>query len=406
MPLKNIKQIEQRHLLGTYNRYDILVDRGSGPYLIDRNNRRYLDLIAGLGVNALGYAHPRMLRLLRKQIKKPLHVSNLLYHEFAGPLAARLAGLSGLDRVFFTNSGTESVEGALKFARLHANASNAGPGRRRVLAVEGAFHGRTMGALSATHSPKYREPFEPLLEGFDFVRLNDTADLERRFDDDVAAVIIETIQGEGGIRPVSREFYSAARRLTRKHGAALIIDEVQCGLARTGRWFAVHRFAPPGMTDSMLPDMIALAKPLGAGIPMGAVLLSENVAGSVQPGMHGHTFAGGPLACRLSMELIRVIEEEKLLEHARDIGGYFIARLRELEHPLVREVRGDGLMIAVELGVPSRPIVQDLIAEGYITNSTSETVLRLLPPLIIRRKHVDKFVAALRAVLDAVHRTR
>ncbi len=396
MPLKNIKQIEHRHLLTTYNRYDLLVDRGSGPYLIDRSNRRYLDLIAGLGVNALGYAHPRIVRVLRKQVKRPLHVSNLFYHEFAGPLAARLADLSGLDRVFFTNSGTESVEGALKFARLY------GGEKHRFLALEGAFHGRTMGALSATHAPKYREPFEPLLAGFEFVKFNDTADLERHLDDDVTAVLIETVQGEGGVRLVSGEFYSAARQLTREHGALLIADEVQCGLGRTGRWLAVHKFADPRSRD-LLPDLVTLAKPLGGGLPMGAVLLADHVAEKVQPGMHGHTFAGGPLACRVSLELLRTIEGEGLLDHAREIGAYFLDRLREFkEHALVRDVRGDGLMLALELSVPSRPVVMKLLEAGYITNSTSETVLRLLPPLIIRKKQVDKFLPALKTALDAV----
>jgi acetylornithine aminotransferase/acetylornithine/N-succinyldiaminopimelate aminotransferase len=219
------------------------VDRGSGAYLFDKNNKRYLDLLSGIGVNALGYNHPRMLRVLKKQIKRPLHISNLLYHEYQGRLAARLAKLSGLDRVFFSNSGAESVEGCLKIARAHGQMPSNGPNRSRVLAVEGSFHGRTLGALSATHSPKYRDPFEPLLDQFEFVRFNDCQDLAHRFSANVGAVILEPIQGEGGIRPISEEFYTCARRLTRMNGALLIADEVQCGLARPGQWLACHKFA-------------------------------------------------------------------------------------------------------------------------------------------------------------------
>ncbi len=400
MPLKNVQKLERQYLLGTYNRYDILVDRGSGPYIIDRNNKRYLDLLAGIGVNALGYNHPRIVRLLRKQIKRPLHVSNLLYHEYTGRLAQKLADISGLDRAFFTNSGAESVEGALKFARVFSNAKAPEPRKYRVLAVEGAFHGRTMGALSATHDQNYREPFDPLVPGFDFVGFNDPGDLERRFSDDVAAVIFETVQGDGGVRTVSEEFYRRARELTREAGAALIADEVQCGLGRTGRWFAVHGFAPPEGPRDELPDLISIAKPLGGGIPMGAVLLKEEVAQTIRAGTHGTTFGGGPLACRVSLETLKVIEDEGLLEHVREAGAHFKERLGSLvDLPAVVEVRGDGLMLALELNIPARPVVERLIEAGFIANSTRETVLRFLPPLVIRNKQIDTFVRALRAEL-------
>ena len=400
MPLKNVQKLERQYLLGTYNRYDILVDRGSGSYIIDRNNKRYLDLLAGIGVNALGYNHPRIVRLLRKQIKRPLHVSNLLYHEYTGRLAQKLAGISGLDRAFFTNSGAESVESALKFARVFSNATGPEPRKYRILALEGAFHGRTMGALSATHTENYREPFAPLLPGFDFVRFNDPRDLERRFSDDVAAVVFETVQGDGGVRTVSEEFYRRARELTREAGAALIADEVQCGLGRTGRWFAVHKFAPPEGPREELPDLISIAKPLGGGIPMGAVLLKEEVAQTIRAGTHGTTFGGGPLACRVSLETLKVIEDEGLLEHVRETGAHFKERLGSLlDLPAVVEVRGEGLMLALELNIPARPVVERLIEAGFIANSTQETVLRFLPPLVIRNKQIDTFVRALRAEL-------
>src|SRR5262249_40559342 len=244
----------------------------------------------------------------------------------------------------------------LKFARAWAN-QNGGKRRFRFLAINDSFHGRTFGALSATGQKKYRDPFEPLVPGFDFVNFNDVADLERKFNDEVCAVIVETIQGEGGIRLVSQEFYRAARELTAKKNALLICDEIQCGLGRTGRWYAFHKFAPPS-EKAMLPDLVASAKPLGLGIPLGAILLKQHVADAIQIGHHGTTFGGGPLACRASLEYFHVLEEEKMLARVREVGEYFLKRLEELRTlPVVKEVRGDGLMLAVELKIPGKEIV-------------------------------------------------
>ena len=282
MQLAHVKELEKKYLLGTYSRYELLADRGTGAYLIDKSNKRYLDLLAGIAVNALGYNHPKIKQILRKQIKRPLHVSNLIYHEYQGRLAEKLCTLSGLDRAFFTNSGTESIEGCLKFARA------AGRPKFRVLSLDQSFHGRTLGALSATGQKQYREQFEPLVPGFDFVKFNDAEDLSRKLTDDVCAVLIETIQGEGGIRPISESFYRAARSLTQERGALLVLDEIQCGLGRTGQWFMFHSFAPPD-NKAMLPDMVALAKPLGLGIPLGAIILNEKVASAIQAGQHGTT---------------------------------------------------------------------------------------------------------------------
>lgn len=406
MQLAQVKDLEQKYLLGTYARYEMLVDRGSGAYLIDKSNKRYLDLLAGIGVNSLGYNHPRIKQVLRKQIKKPVHVSNLLYHEYQGRLAQKLCEISGLDRAFFTNSGTESIEGCLKFARAYAGRQGPQPqdnGRKpkfRILALENSFHGRTFGALSATAAKKYREPFEPLVPGFTFVEFNDVEDLEGKFTDDVCAVMLETIQGEGGIHPISEDFYRRARRLATERGALLIADEIQCGLGRTGRWFAFHQFAPPA-EKSLLPDMVALAKPLGLGIPLGAVVLREAVAKIIHPGEHGTTFGGGPLACRASLEYFKVLEEENLLERVRTVGAYFKSRLQELRDiPIVKEVRGEGLMLAVELTVPGKEIVKRLLGQGFILNCTNDVVLRMLPPFIITEKQIDKFVRALRPVLE------
>jgi len=403
MQLTHVKELESKYILGTYARYDVLVERGSGAYLVDRSNKRYLDLLTGIGVNALGHNHPRVKQLLRKQIKRPLHVSNLFYHEYQGRLAEKLSNISGLDRAFFTNSGAESIEGCLKFARAYAGrVSTNGSGRKyRILALENSFHGRTLGALSATSQKKYRDPFEPLVPGFEFVEFNNVEDLQRKFTDDVCAVMIETIQGEGGIRLLSEEFYHAARRLTAERGALLIADEIQCGLGRTGRWFAFQEFVSPTDKDA-LPDIIACAKPLGLGIPLGAVLLKERVAAAIRAGEHGTTFGGGPLACRVSIEYFRIIEDDGLLGYIADTGAYFKSRLEELRSlPVVKDVRGRGLMLAVELNVPGKEIVKKLLAEGFVTNCTHDTVLRFLPPFVITRKQIDKFIRALQAVLAA-----
>ena len=395
MQLEQVKELEKKYLLGTYARYDVLVERGSGAYLIDKSNKRYLDLLAGIGVNALGYNHPQVKQFLRKQIKKPLHISNLLYHEYQGRLAEKLCQISGLDRAFFTNSGTESIEGCLKFARVYAKP------KFRVLSLENSFHGRTFGALSATGQKQYRDPFEPLVPGFEFVAFNDVEDLEKKFTDDVCAIMIETIQGEGGIRPISEKFYRRARELATQNNAVLIVDEIQCGLGRTGDWYAFHRFAPPA-GKAMLPDMIASAKPLGLGIPLGAILLNERVASAIRVGQHGTTFGGGPLACRASLEYFKILEEGNFLERVRTVGAYFKKRLEELKDlPVVKEVRGEGLMLAVDLNKSGKEIVKQLTQQGFIINCTHETVLRLLPPFIITEKQIDKFMKALKPLLKA-----
>jgi predicted acetylornithine/succinylornithine family transaminase len=403
MQLTHVKELENKYILGTYARYNVLIERGSGAYLIDSSNKRYLDLLSGIGVNALGYNHPGVKQLLRKQIKRPLHLSNFVYHPYQGRLAEKLCTLSGLDRAFFTNSGAESIEGCLKFARAYAGRSaTKGAGRKyRVLALENSFHGRTFGALSATSQQKYRDPFEPLVPGFEFVAFDDVADLKRKFTDDVCAVMIETIQGEGGIRPISGDFYRAARQLASEHGALLIADEIQCGLGRTGHWFAFHQFAP--LTEkALLPDLVACAKPLGLGIPLGAVLLKEHVAAAIRAGEHGTTFGGGPLACRASLEYFRILEEDGLLEQIQETGAYFKGRLEELHRfSMVKEVRGEGLMLAVELHIPGKEIVTELLEKGFIINCTHDTVLRFLPPFIISKKQIDKFIRALESVLQA-----
>ena len=307
-----------RYLMNTYRRPPIIFVRGRGCYVYDQQGRKYLDFLGGIAVNALGYAHPRMVRVMRREAGRAVHVSNLFHHRFQGPLARKLAGWSGLDRVFFTNSGTEAVEGALKLARVAARKKGA-TDKTRILAIEGSFHGRTFGALSITHPSKYREPFAPLVPGVEFVRLNDVADLEAKFDDSVCAIVLEAIQGEGGIFPLSDAFWARARELASQHGAALIADEIQCGLGRTGRAFGYQRHAAA-------PDIVVVAKALAGGLPLGAILAKESFAEAFAPGLHGSTFGGGPLACATALEFLNTVEEENLLENIRDRGAQLSRR--------------------------------------------------------------------------------
>jgi len=392
MTLAQVRRAEAQLLLPTYDRFPVLFERGRGCYLYDADGKRYLDFLGGLAVNALGHAHPTLRRALAEQSRRMFHVSNLFYHPYQAALARNLARLSGLDRAFFTNSGTEAIEGALKLARAYArlNSSNGHRPRWRILAVENSFHGRTFGALAATGQAKYRAPFEPLLPGVRFVRFNDVADLERKFDSSVCAVLLEPIQGEGGIYPVTPAFFARARSLTRRNNSLLIADEIQTGLGRTGRWFAYQGYG-------IEPDIVTVAKPLAGGLPLGAILARERVALAFTPGSHGTTFGGGPLACCVALAFLETVERERLLPHVRRVGAYFRARLEKLaaRYEWVKEVRGQGLMVAMELRRPGKDIVRQALDRGLILNCTHDTVLRFLPPFIIQPRHVDAAVAIL-----------
>jgi len=391
-----LRRAEARHLMNTYRRPPLVFTRGKGCTLYDHRGRAYLDFLAGIAVNALGHAHPRLVRVIRRQAARTIHVSNLFHNEFQGPLAKKLAKWSDLDRVFFTNSGTEAIEAALKLARAYArkNAAAGAAPKTRILALENSFHGRTFGALAITASPKYREPFAPLVPGVEFVRFNDVADLEAQFDSTVCALVIETIQGEGGIFPVSEDFYRRARQLSMEHSAALIADEIQCGLGRTGRYFAYQKFAEP-------PDIVVVAKPLAGGLPLGAMMASEKFAATFAPGMHGTTFGGGPLACAAALEFLKVVEEEKLLENIRARGEELRAGLECLAAKVdfIREIRGEGLMLGVELAVDGNPYAHAALKRGLIINCTHDRTLRLLPPFIVSRAQVREFLARFEAVL-------
>jgi acetylornithine/N-succinyldiaminopimelate aminotransferase len=390
--LASISKMERKLLLPTYDRQPILFERGQGVYLWDSRGKRYLDFLSGIGVNALGHNHPAVQKVIRRHAGRLIHVSNLFFHEYQAKLAEKLTKISGLERAFFCNSGTEAWEGALKVARAFARA-NAGRGEKpkwRILAMENSFHGRTFGALATTGQKKYRTPFAPLVPGVIFVDFNDREDLERKFDASVCAVCIETIQGEGGVDAVEREFLEAARRLTEGSDALLILDEIQCGLGRTGRHFAYQHYG-------IRPDIVTVAKPLAAGLPLGAILTTERVASCIHPGMHGTTFGGGPLACAVAIEFLRA--EERLLKHVGAVGEYFHEALTGLDrkHGTIQDVRGAGLMQAVELDSAdlAKAIVKELLEEGIIINRTHDTVLRFLPPYIVEKKHVDRVIAAL-----------
>jgi acetylornithine/N-succinyldiaminopimelate aminotransferase len=384
-----IRSSEARYLMNTYRRPPVVFTYGRGCRLYDSQGRKYLDFLAGIAVNALGHAHPRVVRVIRREAARALHVSNLFHNPYQGPLAHKLAKWSGLDRVFFTNSGTEAIEGALKLARAYARsqAGESGSTKTRILALENSFHGRTFGALSITHPKKYREPFEPLVPGVDFVRFNDIDDLESKFDDTVCAIVVETIQGEGGISPVSEGFWQRARTLATGYGVALIADEIQCGLGRTGRKFAYQKF-------DLMPDIVTVAKPLGGGLPLGAFVANEKFAAAFTPGMHGTTFGGGPMVCAAALEFLSVVEEEGLLAKIRERGEQLRAGLESLatRFDFIREVRGEGLMLGVDLSVEGGPIVAQALRRGLIINCTHEHILRLLPPFIIREKDVTEFL--------------
>jgi len=392
---KAIKKAEGNLLLPTYDRLPIMVTHGKGVYLYDSEGNKYLDFLSGIGVNALGYAHPAITKVIQKQAAKVIHTSNLFYHAYQAELAKRLTKLSGMDRVFFSNSGTEAWEGAMKLARAYSNEKSGGK-KYKIIALENSFHGRTFGSLATTYTAKYRKPFEPMLPGVEFVKFNYVEDLKSKFDDEVCAIGFEPVQGEGGINPVSKEFMKVARELATKYDALLILDEIQSGMGRTGKMFAYQHYG-------VKPDITTLAKPLAGGLPLGAILCTNKVSAIIHPGMHGTTFGGGPLACAAAVEFLNVIEKEKLLKHTQQLGSYFLEQLRLLDarHSAIADVRGVGLMVGVELDSAdlAKEVVKQMLDRKIIINRTHETTLRFLPPFIVTRKQIDEVVKALDQVL-------
>jgi len=374
--------VESQYVLQNYARYPIVIHRGKGCHVYDVDGKRYLDFISGIGVNALGHAHPRIVKVIRDQAALLVHCSNLYYHEFQGPLAKKLTEISGLERSFFCNSGTEAMEGALKMARAHGKKISGD--KFEIVALDNSFHGRTLGALSVTGQAKYRADFEPLLAGVRFVPPNDIAALEQAAGARTAGIVMEWIQGEGGVVPLTHEYTRRARELADRHDALLVFDEIQCGVGRPGAYFA-YQLATP----AIMPDVTVAAKPLACGLPLGVILANAKAAAAIGPGMHGSTFGGSALACRVALEFFDILEE--LLLHIHHVGSYFRLLLNEQarKHPFIKEVRGFGLMIGVEMEIPGKQMVLDAMADGLLINCTHEKVLRFLPPYIVTEKDVD-----------------
>jgi acetylornithine/N-succinyldiaminopimelate aminotransferase len=393
-----IVELERRTLLQTYNRYPVAFEKGKGVFLYDFEGKKYLDFVAGLGVNALGHAHPRIVKTIRDQAAKMIHISNLYYHEYQGRLAEKLTSLSGMDRAFFSNSGTEAIEGAIKLARL-ASHRVGGEEKSRLIGLEESFHGRTFGAMSLTGQDKYRKGFEPLLEEVTFVPRNNIEALRAVVNDQTCAIVLEPIFGEGGILECSVEFLQECRALADRFKAALIFDEIQCGLGRTGNIFAFQ-------TLGVKPDIVAIAKPIAAGLPLGAFLAREEFASAITAGQHGTTFGGGPLACRVALEYFAIVEEENLLGNVAKVGAYLQDELQQLvdNYAAAKEVRGRGFIQGINLEIPTRPIVEQGLAQGVLFNSTQDTVVRFLPPFLLQEQHVDKAIRVLRKALGRKRR--
>lgn len=401
MDTRAVIELEQRHLAPTYKRAPVVFERGAGVYLYDAEGNAYLDFLAGIAVNVLGYGDPEVLAAVQDQAARLIHVSNLFHTEPHALLARDLCAASFADRVFFCNSGTEANEGALKFARKWARARG-GPDKVEVVAFSDAFHGRSMGALSVTHNPRYREPFEPLLGGVRWAVFDDLASVEAVIGPRTAAVIVEPVQGEGGVLPARAAFLQGLRRLCERHEAALIFDEVQCGLGRTGTLWA-HE--PYGVT----PDLMTLAKPLGGGLPIGAVLMTDAIASALAPGDHGSTFAAGPLVTRVAEVILRRVADPRFLARVREVGGRLGAMLTRLaERDDVVEARGVGLMWGLELKAeaPAAEAVDRTRAHGVVIGAAGRNTLRLVPPLTIEASHVDTLEAALLAALDEMRAAR
>jgi predicted acetylornithine/succinylornithine family transaminase len=401
---EQIAELERRYLLGTYNRYPVVLTRGKGVFLYDIDDRRYLDFVSGLGVNALGHAHPRIVKTIREQAGKLIHVSNLYYHEYQGALAEKLCTLAGgpvggtsmgmgTCRAFFSNSGTEAIEGSIKLARLAGHRAG-GEAKCRLVALQGSYHGRTFGALSLTGQDKHRKGFEPLLEEVTFVAQNDVAGLRAAVDDNTCAIVLEPIFGEGGIYECSVEFLQECRAAADRHRVALIFDEIQCGLGRTGTMFAFQSFG-------VSPDIVAIAKPIAAGLPLGAFIAKEEFANAIAPGQHGTTVGGGPLACRVALEFLAIVEDEKLLDNVNKVGAYLQQELKAVveKSAAAKEVRGRGFIQGINLEIPARPVADAALEEGVLFNSTQDTVVRFLPPFLLEEKHVDKGIRVLRKLL-------
>ena len=395
--LDDIRTREQQHVLQTYKRQPVAFVRGQGSRLYDADGREYLDLLSGIGVASLGHSHPGLTAVITEQASTLLHTSNLYFHPYQGQAAARLAQLSGLQRTFFCNSGTEANEANLKFARRYWHTLGETQ-RIEYVAVENAFAGRTMGALSVTHDPHYREPFMPLIGPVTFVDPTRPETLIAAVSNRTAAIIAEPIRGESGIRPLPEGFVQAVKDVTAKTGTLLIADEVQSGLGRTGHNFYFQALG-------WQPDLVSVGKALGSGVPVAAALVSEKVAGAISAGDHGTTYGGNLLSCRAALFFLEQLMDHGLLEHVREMGAHFERQLRALalKHPIIEEVRGAGLMRGLQLTIDAAPIIDGARERGLIVNRTHEKVVRMLPPLNIEKADLDRAVEILDEVFASVH---
>lgn len=387
-----IEQAENA-LLHTYNRYQIVLEKGEGVYLYDDEGKKYLDFAAGIAVCSLGYGHPRYTKALKSQVERLVHTSNLFYSKPAAEAAERLKRAAQMDRVFFTNSGTEAIEGALKAARKYAYTKQSG--KYEFIAMNHSFHGRSMGAVAVTGNENYRTPFEPLISGVKFAEYNNLESVKAKINDKTCAIIIEPIQGEGGVYPADKEFLEGVRALCDEHDILLIFDEIQCGMGRSGEMFAWQKYG-------VKPDIMTMAKAIGNGVPAGAFAMTEEVAeNSLKPGDHGTTYGGNPLVCAAVNEVLKIFEEEQILEHVRKITTYLEESLEKLtaENPNVEARRGMGLMQGLVLKKPVQEVIAKCMEEGLIVISAGGNVLRLLPPLVIMKEHVDEMMQKLEKAL-------
>ncbi len=375
-----IVQKYEKYIFSTYTRQPIAIKKASGAVVTDVNGKKYIDCVAGIAVNNVGHCHPSVVNAIKKQAEKLMHVSNLYYTENQALLAEELIALTGMNKVFFCNSGAEAVEGALKLARKAS-------GKKEFIATENAFHGRTRGALSVTHKEKYRKPFEPLAPAV-FVPYNDADAIRKAISEDTAGVILEPIQGEAGVIIPSDGYLTEVREICYETGTLLILDEVQTGFGRIGKWFA-KEYA------GIEPDIMTTAKAMGGGFPMGAMLAKEEVASNFQKGDHASTFGGNALACAAALANIGVIKKERLVKRSKELGNYLINELKKLNKDYVKEIRGKGLMIGMELSVKCEDVVSKAREQGILLNCTSEYVLRLVPPLTIKKEQLDKVVEVL-----------
>ncbi len=395
MHTKEIKKLDKKFIINTYGERPLALVRGKGAWVWDAEGKAYLDLFSGIGVNLLGYGHPKVIAAIKEQAEKLIHASNLYYTEPQVKLAKLLSENSFGGKCFFSNSGAEANEAAIKLARKYAKQ---GQGERHeIITARGSFHGRTLATLSATGQEKYREGFEPLPMGFKYVPFNDIEAARKAINDKSCALMLEPIQGEGGDHIASRDYLISLRRLSDEHGLLLIFDEVQCGLGRTGKLFAYQH-------AGVEPDIMTLAKPLGGGLPLGAMLAREEVAAAFQPGNHASTFGGNPLACAAGVAVMEAIFEESLVKNAEEVGNYLLLRLAELQqrYSFIVEVRGRGLMSGIDLNFEGKDVARECLDRGLLINCTAETFIRFLPPLIVTRKEIDEGIAILDSVLKKI----